>query len=283
MSVSNDKESNDQAPENKESPGKKSVWKDNDSIQKTFLVALLLCIVCSVVVSFAAVQLKPAQERNEEQNFKRNILAAAGLNDESKSVEELFEKVQTRVVDLQTGKFTDELSADEFDQRDAAKDPELSRNLTQEEDVAKIRRRENFAKVYLVTDDSGDIETIILPIKGYGLWSVLYGFLALEGDFNTVVGLGYYEQGETAGLGGEVDNPRWKAKWPGKKIYDEQGNVDISLVKGTVEASDPDAEHKVDALSGASLTSKGVQNMLRFWLGDNGYGPFLQHLQSGDA
>lgn len=266
-----------------ESEGKKSKWKSNDSIEKTFLVAFLLCIVCSVVVSIAAVQLKPAQERNEEQNFKRNILAAAGLEEEGKTVAELFEKIETRVVNLQTGKFTDEFSADEFEQNEAAKDPDLSRDLTKEEDIANIRRRENFAEVYLVTDTNGDIKTIILPIKGYGLWSVLYGFLALEGDFNTVAGLGYYEHGETAGLGGEVDNPRWKANWPGKKIYDEQGKVDISLVKGTVEASDPNAEHKVDALSGATLTSKGVQNMLRFWLGDTGYGPFLENLRSGDA
>jgi Na+-transporting NADH:ubiquinone oxidoreductase subunit C len=256
---------------------------NNDSVKKTFLVAFLLCIVCSVVVSMAAVLLKPVQERNEELNFKRNILAAAGLSEESKSVEELFEKIEARVVDLETGKFTDQFNVDEFDQAEAAKDAALSRSLSQAEDTASIRRRENFAKVYLVYDANGDIETIILPIKGYGLWSVLYGFVALQGDFNTVVGLGYYEHGETAGLGGEVDNPRWKLLWPGKKIYDEQGEVDISLVKGTVEANDPNAEYKVDALSGATLTSNGVQNMLRFWMGETGYGPFLENLQEGEA
>ena len=255
----------------------------NDSIQKTFLVAFLLCIVCSVVVSLAAVQLKPAQERNKELDFKSNILTAAGLYEEGKSVEELFEKIQPRMVDLESGKFTDAIDVDEFDQREAAKDPELSTALNKQQDIANIIRREDYAKVYTVQNAQGDIETIVLPIKGYGLWSTLYGFIALQEDANTVVGLGYYEHGETAGLGGEVDNPRWKALWPGKEIYNDNGNVDIQVVKGAVDASDPNAEHKVDGLSGASLTSKGVQNMLHFWMGDMGYGKFLRNFREGNA
>lgn len=257
--------------------------KGNDSIQKTFLVAFLLCIVCSIVVSMSAVLLKPMQELNKDLDFKKNILSAAGLMEEGKSVEELFERIEPRIVDLDSGKFTDEFSADEFEQSDAAKDPQLSTSLSKVEDVAKISRRENYAEVYTVLNDSGEITTIVLPIKGYGLWSILYGFVALKADANTVVGLGYYEHGETAGLGGEVDNPKWKALWPGKEIYNEQGAVNIAVVKGVVEASDPMAEHKVDGLSGATLTSKGVENMLHFWMGDMGYGKFLENFREGDA
>ena len=257
--------------------------KSNDSIQKTFLVAFLLCIVCSVVVSMAAVQLRPAQEKNEELYFKRNILQAAGLMEEGKSVEALFEKIEERIVDLDSGTFTDEFDPSQFDQQKVAKNSELSKSLDKAEDIANIGRRENFAKVYLVRGASGEVEKIILPIKGYGLWSVLYGFVAIEADLNTVVGLGYYEHGETAGLGGEVDNPKWKNLWPGKEVYGDQGNVAIAVVKGTVDANDTVAKHKVDGLSGATLTSNGVTNMLQFWMGELGYSKFLQNFREGNA
>ena len=84
------------------------------------------------------------------------------------------------------------------------------------------------------------------------------------------------------GLGGEVDNPRWKALWPGKEIY-QDGNVAIDLVKGNVDESTPNASHKVDALSGATLTSRGIANLLQFWMGELGYQKFLENLRSGEA
>jgi len=149
------------------------------------------------------------------------------------------------------------------------------------DDIAKIKRRENYATVYLV-ESNGELDKIILPVRGAGLWSTLHGFLALENDLNTVAGLGFFEHGETPGLGGEVDNPNWKALWPGKKVYDE-GDAKIQLIKGSVDANTAEAEHKVDGLSGATLTSRGVTNLLQFWMGENGYKPFLSNLQSGEA
>src|SRR5690606_17188592 len=113
------------------------------------------------------------------------------------------------------------------------------------------------AEVYLVNDAQGQLERIILPVHGYGLWSTLYGFMALESDLNTVVGLGFAEHGETPGLGGEVDNPSWKAKWPGKKVY-KDGEVELGLIKGTVDPSSANADWQVDGLSGATLTSNEV-------------------------
>lgn len=251
---------------------------NNDTIKKTIIVALSLCIVCSVVVSTAAVMLKPMQIKNKELDFKRNILMAAGLMEEGKSVEELFAQIETRLVDLKTGKFTDAVTVASYDQRKASKDPQRSTKLSPQEDVAKIGRREDIAKVFLLTKD-GDIEKVILPIKGYGLWSTLYGFIALESDFNTVVGLGFYEHGETPGLGGEVDNPKWKALWVGKEVYDG-GDVAIDVIKGAAPAGD---EHKIDGLSGATLTSAGVGNLVRFWMGENGYADFLTNLKNGEA
>lgn len=254
----------------------------NDGIGKTLLVAFAICIVCSVVVSTAAVVLKPAQEANKTLDRKRNILAAAGMLEPGRSVEDQFAQVQTRVIDLETGRFTDERSPDSYEPVKAAKDPSQSIDLSQEEDIAGIGRRENYALVYLVEDDSGELDKVILPVRGYGLWSTLYGFLALESDMNTIVGLGFYEHGETPGLGGEVDNPRWKALWPGKQVY-RDGEVEIELVKGSVEPDNPRAEWRVDGLSGATLTSRGVTHLVQFWLGEQGYKPFLNNLKSGEA
>ena len=254
----------------------------NDTIGKTLVVAFSLCLVCSVIVSTAAVVLKPKQEINKDIDKKRNILAAAGLWEEGASVEEQFAKVTTRIVDLRKGRFTDAVSVKDYDQRRASKDPAESDPLDAEEDVAKISRLEHYAAVYLVENSSGDIEKIILPIRGYGLWSTLYGFIALEADANTVAGLGFYEHGETPGLGGEVDNPQWKASWPGKKVYRDD-NVAIALIKGTVNPSDVDAAYEIDGLAGATLTARGVTNLVQFWLGENGFEPFLNNLTSGEA
>jgi Na+-transporting NADH:ubiquinone oxidoreductase subunit C len=134
----------------------------------------------------------------------------------------------------------------------------------------------------MVENDQG-IETMILPIHGYGLWSTLYGFIALEGDLKTVVGLGFYQHAETPGLGGEVDNPNWRQQWTGKVVYDEDGEVAVQVLKGSVDSSNPNAEHQVDGLAGATLTSRGVEALVRFWLGENGFGPFLENINEGEA
>jgi Na+-transporting NADH:ubiquinone oxidoreductase subunit C len=255
----------------------------NDSTGKTLIVAFALCIVCSVIVSSAVVLLKPTQEINKALDRKQNILAAAGMLVEGESVEEQFSRINTRVVDLRTGEFVDEADIPaKYDQRKAAKDPDLSEALTPQQDLAKISRREQYAYVYLVQNPQGDIEKIILPIRGYGLWSTLHGFIALESDANTIAGLGFYEHGETPGLGGEVDNPRWKALWPGKQVY-RDGKVNVGLIKGAVDSASVNAPWEVDGLAGATLTSRGVTNLVQFWLGENGFEPFLNNLRAGEV
>jgi Na+-transporting NADH:ubiquinone oxidoreductase subunit C len=260
----------------------------NDSIQKTFVVAFLLCIVCSVVVSTAAVMLKPAQVANKAKDFKINILKAGGLYDqgisEGKSINEMFAAVNTRLVDLDTGKYTDAVDVDTYDQRKAAKDPNLSDALSSENDLANISSREKYSKVYLI-NDGDDLKKVILPVKGYGLWSTLYGFISLEPDLNTVSGITFYEHAETPGLGGEVDNPNWKAIWEGKQVYAEAvgGEVALTVMKGKVDASTPNPQFKIDGLSGATLTGRGVDNLVKFWMGDMGYAKFLNNLKDGEA
>jgi len=254
----------------------------NDGIRKTLLVAFALCIVCSVVVSTAAVLLKPAQEANKTLDRKRNILAAAGMLQEGVSIDEQFAQIQTRVVDLRNGRFTDAVDPASYEPLRAARDPSRSMNLSKNEDIAGIGRREDYALVYLVETEDGELDKVILPVRGYGLWSTLYGFIALESDINTVAGLGFYEHGETPGLGGEVDNPRWKSQWPGKQVY-RDGEVEIALAKGSVDPSSADAPWRVDGLSGATLTARGVTQLVQFWLGEQGYEPFLNKLKAGEA
>jgi len=253
----------------------------SDSIQKTFGVAALLCVVCAVVVSSAAVILRPMQDANKVLDLKTNILASAGLLKAGIDVETQFEQISTRVVDLQTGEFTDAVDAATYDQRKASKDPALSMALDPKQDPAKIKRRANYATVYMVEGEQG-IEKIILPIKGYGLWSTLYGFLALEADFETVAGIGFYEHTETPGLGGEVDNPRWKASWVGKQAYN-QGELAITVLKGKADMSRAGSESQIDGLAGATLTTRGVDNLVRYWLGDEGFRPLINSLKSGEA
>jgi Na+-transporting NADH:ubiquinone oxidoreductase subunit C len=252
---------------------------NKDTIGKTIGVALALCIVCSIVVSTAAVMLRPAQEVNKARDFKRNILQAAGLYEEGVAVEEQFKSVTTKAIDFSSGKFTDAIAIEDYDQQKAAKDPALSTKLDGDTDIAKIGSKENVGLVYLVEQD-GQLDKLILPIKGYGLWSTLYGFMALEADGNTIVGLGFYQHGETPGLGGEVDNPRWKALWVGKEVYAADGSVAITITKGAAPAGDI---NKVDGLSGATLTSRGVDNLIKFWMGHNGYAGFLNNLKKGEA
>ena len=126
--------------------------------------------------------------------------------------------------------------------------------------------------------DGEQLQQLILPVHGKGLWSTMYGFVSLASDLTTVRGFSFYEHGETPGLGGEIDNPNWKQQWQGKRIYGENGELRIEVVKGTVDKNDPNAVFKADGLAGSTLTARGVDNLLKYWLGEDGYQPFLERL-----
>lgn len=280
-----------------------------DSWTHTFKVALLLCLGCSLVVSAAAVGLRSFQRENKQRELRKNVLLAAGLFDPDQhtdqDVDRLFSQVEPQIVDLgllappsedepdtrgevvADREFLERLasarisikSAAEYEPKMAARDAALRIRLPSDEDPASLRHRERYSLIYRV-DEGGPHDMVILPIRGYGLWSTLYGFLAIDvnslkggPEHAEVRGLTYYEHGETPGLGGEVDNPVWKSKWEGKRLFDEDWNVVIEVAKSIT-----DPEHQVDALSGATITSNGVTNMLRFWLGERGFGPYLRKL-----
>lgn len=249
-----------------------------ETFAKTIGVVLAVSLVCSIIVAGAAVGLRSTQLANKEIDKQSNILAVAGLETD-KTVSEIFAtNIQTKLVNLATGEFVKAADATSYDQRKAAKDPTQSIKLSAKQNTAKIGRRANIATVYLVSNDAGKLQRLILPVHGAGLWSTMYAFVALKVDGNTIEALTYYEQGETPGLGGEVENPRWRSLWVGKKLFDGQGKPAIKVTKGQAPAG---SEHEVDGLSGATLTSVGVQNTFTFWLGEQGFGPFLSKVRQG--
>jgi Na+-transporting NADH:ubiquinone oxidoreductase subunit C len=247
-----------------------------DSITKTVIVATTLCFVCSMVVSFAAVNLKSIQEVNKAIDKQKNILQVAGVYYEGIDVQKTFSSFQPAVVDLNAGKFTDKFDPLSFDDKKAAQDPLLSTPL--KDDPASIGRRTNFATIYLLKNTDGSLDKVILPIHGYGLWSTLYGFIALEKNCNDIFGLQFYQHAETPGLGAEVDNPKWKAQWNGKKLTNANGDLMIQVAK-----TKKDENHHIDALAGATLTSNGVDNLVKFWMGETGFKKFLNNLKNGAA
>ncbi|MGP4712892.1 MULTISPECIES: Na(+)-translocating NADH-quinone reductase subunit C [unclassified Psychrobacter] len=258
---------------------------------KTISVALTLCLVCSVLVSAVAVGLKPAQVENARLDRNKNILVAAGLynaeSDTADDVVERFKEFDVEIVDLTQGTYLDDNALVEvgipdrnaYDASQATKNAALSEDLGSN-DPASIGRVPKYAKVYVKNDEAGNPEMVVLPIQGYGLWGTIYGFLTLESDMNTIKGISFYEHKETPGLGARIEEPEWRAKWQGIHSYDEGGAV----ATGVTKAGNP-KENWVDGISGATLTGRGVSNMIQFWLGEQGYKPYLDALrqESGET
>ena len=241
-----------------------------------------VCLVCAVVVSTAAVSLADRQDQNAALDKQKNVLLAVGLDTDGErlaadEVAARFAPITQLVVNLSTGAVLDDVDPVGFDQRAAANDPTRSRVAP--DNPARVVRLPDAALVYEVRDASDTLEMVVMPVEGLGLWGMLYGFVALEGDLRTIRGLTFYEHKETPGLGGEVDNSRWKALWTGRLAFDETLTPVIAVVKGQA-GSVADDPHAVDGLSGATMTSRGVTNLVRFWLGPEGFGPYLTRLRS---
>lgn len=260
---------------------------NKDSVGGTFLIAGGLCLVASLCVSLAAVALKPTQDVNKARDRKKNILLAADLYKDDASIDAVFEqRVTAKVVDLETGEYVPEskVNPQTYNQRAMAKDPTTQVAIPAGQDLAKIKVRAPMAVVYEVRGTAGDqIEQVVLPVHGKGLWSTMYGFVAVAPDGDTIKGLGFYQHAETPGLGGEVDNERWKALWPGKKIYGDNGQPKIEVIKGSVDTSKPAAVYQVDGLSGATITSRGVGLLMQYWMGEDGFKKYLTRLSKNAA
>jgi len=255
---------------------------NNDTIKKTLIVAVSLCLVCSALISFSAVELRDLQEANKTLDKQNKILSAAGLLKEGSDVSELFKSIDSKIVNLETGKFDFDINVLDYDEGSFSRNPETSIELSSDKDIALLKRRENFQTVYLHYEND-DLNAIILPVRGYGLWGTMKGYLALRPDFKTIIGLEFFDHKETPGLGGEIDNPKWKAIWKGKEVFSNSGDVVISVIKGSVDKSSNQSKYQVDGLSGATITSNGVTNLLSFWLGDMGYGPLIENIKSSET
>lgn len=258
-----------------------------DSVKKTLIVALGVCLVCSVLVSSATVALRDRQNENKKIDKLKNILMAGQLLEDETKIEETYnEKVKPVIIDLATGEtedvasLADILKPENYDIKKVANDADYGKVIPAEQDIAGIRRMPAKMNIYEVVQQ-GQVQKYILPIYGKGLWSTMYGFIAIDKDLHTIQGITFYEHGETPGLGGEIDNPRWKAQWTGKQAFDESWNVKITVLKGLVDPSNSDAKYQIDGLSGSTLTTRGVDATIKFWLGDQGYGPFISKLRGG--
>lgn len=250
---------------------------DKNSTAYTVLFAAAVCLICGVAVASAAVGLRERQENNKVIDKKSKVLAAARLLPtgavSADEISRLYEEnVTPRVVELKSGKFVDAMDARSFDMKQAMSDPSSSEKAPP--NAAQVARLPTNSLIYEIGKD-GITESLVLPVQGKGLWSTLYGFLALSADTETIQGLIFYQHGETPGLGGEVDNPRWRKLWQGRKPFDSSYEPVIAVLKGQAGTVDDDPHH-VDGLSGATITSRGVTHLVQFWLGENGYGPTLQ-------
>lgn len=253
---------------------------NKESLGKTLFVVIALCLVCAILVAGSAVGLKPIQEKNAALDMQRNVLDAAGLLTPETDVVTVFnERVKTRLVNLETLELVDSVdgkNATEYDPIASAKKAGLGTKLEKKNDVAGIGSLENVAKVYFINGSDGALETVVVYVRGYGLWGTMYGLMAIAPDMNTIKGINFYEHSETPGLGGEIQNPDWAASWKGKEIYDN-GSVALDVTKNVT-----DKAHDIDALSGATLTSNGVENTMQFWFSDKAYGPLFDKIRKGE-
>ena len=203
--------------------------------------------------------------------------------EENVNIDELFKGIETRIIDVTTGEYADDKVDDvaAYDMRRAAK--VIGSSVPVKNQMAGLARVARYKIVYLVKE-ANKLKRVILPVHGKGLWSTMYGFLALGTDLKTIKSFAFYEHGETPGLGGEVDNPRWISQWTGKLAYNDQWEVKIKVLKGKVQPSSKHKHHQIDGLGGSTLTTNGIDRLIRFWLGhakDEGYGPYLQRLRQG--
>ncbi|WP_298864056.1 NADH:ubiquinone reductase (Na(+)-transporting) subunit C [uncultured Sulfitobacter sp.] len=257
-----------------------SLWqhflaRPNDDRSKIFGVAVLVALVCAIIVSLTSISLKPLQDANfaalRAARMAAMLDTLPGMRDVME--EAGIDTLDSRLVDLTTGTFVEDADVAAFDPRAAKSDPAQSVAILPEKDIAGLRRRANLAPVFLL-ERQGEVLLLVLPVSGAGYQSTLHAMLALDPDLRTIAALTITEQGETPGLGARIEDPSWQALWAGKEAVDEAGNIVVTVVRG--QATTP---FEIDGITGATITSNGVANMVRFWLGDDGFGPFLKRLR----
>lgn len=241
------------------------------STPKTFAVALAVAVCCAGLIAGTAVTLADRVQANKDRERMANILASAGLAD--------ADGIEMRIVELESGRYVaaEELGPGTFEQSEAAADPERSVPIPHDADLAKLERRERYAWVGLIRED-GHLAQLILPVRGMGYGGMIEGFVVLDGDLRTVRSIRFIEHEETPGLGGDITSETWRDRWSGKRIYDASGRLQIEVVPEGANPRAPLFEHQVDGISGATITSESVSQLVRFWFGPWGFEPYLDRL-----
>ena len=223
---------------------------NTNSNSYVMVFAVGMCVTVGSVLASLNTVLKETQAAAAEFDRRKNVMIAAGLiaRDTDQSREDLEQVFDERVVEVTVDTATGEVVAD-------AEEADRLR----EEDPLQYR------KVGTAKNDEGVVDTIILPVSGKGLWSTIYGYIALKADKKEVRGITFYKHGETPGLGGEVENPEWTAKWAGKLIRDADDTlVGIEVKKGEVDpGNEREKNHCVDGLAGATITCNGVTAFIK--------------------
>ena len=256
---------------------------NKDSPARALRAVLIVAVVCSLLVSSAVMLLRPIQLENRLLERARNVLQLTGVSaDDLPDEDEMLDRYRAldiRIVDLEDGSFEPDIDPATFDARAAANDPELNVAIPPEQDQADLGRRSRYARIFLVWRQ-GELQRVILPVHGSGMWSTIYGYLALEPDLNTIADVTFYEQNETPGLGDQITRSAWLQQWQGRQLFDQRGQFRFAAGPGKIEAGTEAAQYRVDALTGATVSANAVVALLRYWMGPHGYGPLLERLRN---
>lgn len=267
-------------------PRKQTVPREEPGPVRSLVVVLSVCTVCSLLVSAASVLLAPIQRAHRERDRQDAVRA---LIERRPGLSELLadagtDDVHEWVLELATGEVATWIDPSTFDARGAASDPLTSTEIPIDRDRAGLGRRADHATALAVLDEEDRALVLILPVHGQGYGGPMYGYVALDGDGNTLLGLSIHEHSETPGVGGALlEDEDWLAEWNGKRIRDARDRVRIGVAAQELAPDSEATRYEIDAVTGATMTSGGIANVLRFWLGDDGYGPFLARVRRGDA
>jgi len=214
-----------------------------------FIYSSALVIIVAAALSFAAIKLQPLQQKNKEDKKRQNILASVGIESTRENAAELYKKFI--------------IAENVIDSKGAKKEGIDAFHINMKQEVAKKAEDRNLP---LFICKEKENQYLIIPLRGKGLWGPIWGYLALEKDLKTVHGIVFNHKGETPGLGAEIAQKPFQKQFIGKTIFDDEDNfTSINVYKGGKGAAKAaeDTEHGVDAISGGTITSKGVEAMLK--------------------
>lgn len=248
----------------------------NESRAKTVAMAFIVSAICALMVSGATVILRPIQTANRaaEQQARLESLIA-GIPGMAELLAQSGGTLGTVVVDLNRASASAEVTPETL--AEALQDRANWTDLPAGQDLAGLGSRPDLAQIYLLRGADRAISLVILPVSGQGYNAPIDAVLALSGDMQTVAGFAITSQAETPGLGGRIDEPAWLAQFAGTRLADATGEIRFAVARGPAAS-----EYQVDGITGATRTMNAVTQMLRFWLGPQGYGPLIAAMRRGE-